>query len=251
MLNLDIKATSDKGRVRTNNEDMILINGTFIRDNTIHRHVQVTDQGKYITAIADGMGGHNGGEVASEIVLKSLCSLFRRLSHHLNISLFNETVYVWMDKINKRLEKNGKESDDLYGMGTTLVGFIVYENKFFWINCGDSRIYRYHSGMLTQISNDHSLSNLMGVNERSNVIVNCIGGGCKTSYIDLVEFTESVTDGDLFILCSDGLTDMLGDIEIERVLAAGGASEELCAAAISAGGYDNISVCTVKVAIDV
>jgi len=135
-------------------------------------------------------------------------------------------------------------------MGTTLVGFMVYENKFFWINCGDSRIYRYHSGMLTQISSDHSLNNLMGVHEHSNVIVNCIGGGCKTSYIDLVEFTEYVTDGDLFILCSDGLTDMLGDIEIERVLAAGGASEELCAAAITAGGYDNISVCAVKVKIE-
>ena len=104
MLNLDIKATSDKGRVRTNNEDMILINGTFIRDNTIHRHVQVTDQGKYITAIADGMGGHNGGEVASEIVLKSLCSLFRRLFHHLIISSFNEAVYVWLENTNKRFE---------------------------------------------------------------------------------------------------------------------------------------------------
>jgi PPM family protein phosphatase len=250
MLKLDIKATSDKGRMRTNNEDMILVNGTFLRDNTMHRHVEVNDKGKYIIAIADGMGGHNGGEVASEIVLKSLCYLFRRLAGNLNISSFNEVVYVWMDKINKRLEKKGNESVALYGMGTTLVGFIVYENKFFWINCGDSRIYRYHSGMLSQISNDHSLNNLMGVHEHSHVIVNCIGGGCKTSYIDLVEFTESVVDGDIFILCSDGLTDMLGDIEIERVLATGGASEELCAAAIMAGGYDNISVCVVKVKIE-
>lgn len=87
----------------------------------------------------------------------------------------------------------------------------------------------------------------MGIHKHGNVIVNCIGGGCKNSYIDLVEFSDSVNDGDIFILCSDGLNDMLSDVEIERVVAGGGGSEELCAAAISAGGYDNVSVCVIKV----
>lgn len=247
MLNFNIWATSDKGCIRTNNEDMILVSTRFIRENSLHIRVEMGDKDRYIVALADGMGGHNAGEVASEEVLKNLCDSFYKLPSGLNISSFNELVYVWMEKINQRLSFLGSENTRLNGMGTTLVGLIKYEDSLFWMNCGDSRLYRFRNGILSQLSEDHSLSNLTGEKRHSNVIVNCIGGGCKTSYIDFVEFSDDINKGDVFIMCSDGLSDMLSDVEIERVLAAGGTSEELCAAAITAGGYDNVSVCVLKI----
>lgn len=247
MSNWNISATSDKGRIRTNNEDMILVSTRFVRDNSLHINVEMDNNDRFIAAVADGMGGHNGGEVASEEVLKSLCDSFHKLSPGLNISELNELIYSWLETVNQKLTTMGIEDETLIGLGTTLVGLIRYENYVFWMNCGDSRFYRFRNGILTQVSSDHSLNNLTGENRHSNVIVNCIGGGCRTSYIDLVEFSDDVNKGDVFILCSDGLNDMLSDVEIERVLAAGGAAEELCAAAVTAGGYDNVSVCVLKV----
>src|SRR5574344_2235374 len=246
MLNFDISATSDKGCVRTNNEDMILVSTRFIRDNSLHIRVEIGDKDRYIVALADGMGGHNAGEVAREEALKSLCDSFYQIPPEMNISSFDELLYGWLEKINQKISVQGFENPRLMGMGTTLVGWIKYEQYLFWMNCGDSRLYRFRNGILTQLSNDHSLSNLTGEKQHSNVIVNCIGGGCKTSYIDLVEFSEDMNKGDVFILCSEGLSDMLSDVEMERVLAAGGTSEELCAAAVTAGGYDNVSVCVLK-----
>jgi protein phosphatase len=73
-------------------------------------------------------------------------------------------------------------------MGTTLVAFAYFNKRFYWMNCGDSRIYRLHDGSLKQLSTDHSLTNLVGgSNEHTNYITNCISGGCKTSYIDMVD----------------------------------------------------------------
>jgi protein phosphatase len=100
---------------------------------------------------------------------------------------------------------------------------------------------------LTQLTTDHSLSNLLGSPQHSNFITNCIGGGCKTSYIDLVQCTDLVLPGDVFMLCSDGLTDMVPDDEIARLLTAGHDAEALCEAAEEAGGADNVSVIVVRV----
>jgi protein phosphatase len=132
-------------------------------------------------------------------------------------------------------------------MGTTLVALAYYNDEFFWMNCGDSRLYRLHEGTLVQITTDHSLSNLLGNNKHSNIITNCIGGGCKNSYIDLVLCTPDVQSGDLFLLCSDGLTDMLPDETIERMLVEGSDATALCVAAEAAGGYDNVSAIVVRV----
>jgi protein phosphatase len=115
------------------------------------------------------------------------------------------------------------------------------------MNCGDSRIYRFRDGQLTQLSTDHSLSNIMGRDCRSGVITNCIGGGCKTSYIDMVQITSSIASSDVYLLCSDGLSDMLSNDEIERLLAEGADATSLCNAAEEAGGLDNVSVVVVHV----
>ena len=102
------------------------------------------------------------------------------------------------------IDSKGKVDDRYKGMGTTLVAIAYYDGEFYSLNCGDSRLYRYRNGELKQLSTDHSLSNLRGEKQHSNIITNCIGGGCTSSYVDIVEMTQDILDEDTYLLCSDG-----------------------------------------------
>ena len=132
-------------------------------------------------------------------------------------------------------------------MGTTLVALAWFGGEFFWMNCGDSRLYRLHNGELTQITTDHSLSQMLGKKEHSSLIVNCIGGGCKQSYIDIENFTDQIEVGDVLLLCSDGLTDMIDDETVRGQLSDGFDADSLCQLADDAGGCDNVSVIVIHV----
>lgn len=246
-MKLSITASSKIGCVRHNNEDMILIDEWFVRNatKTVLSNLDTVD--RYLVALADGMGGHNSGEVASSDVLHNLQFFFSDLPVSLSIVDFNEAIYEWLSSINYIIDSKGKGDPRFSKMGTTLVAFLFYNSHFFWMNCGDSRIYRLHDGQLRQLSTDHSLSNLLGEEGHSNVITNCIGGGCKNSFIDIVECTADVQPGDQFLLCSDGLSDMLSDQRLAELLAAGSTADMLCLAAEDAGGFDNVSSVVVKV----
>ena len=244
---LKIYAASNVGKVRENNEDMVLVSRCFVRNDERTDEVDLGNRERYLVALADGMGGHNCGEVASSDVLLNLDYFFNDMPADLSVVDFNEAIYEWLDSINNIIESKGRVDERYYGMGTTLVAFAYYGGEFYWMNCGDSRIYRQRDGQLQQLSTDHSLSTLMGSTEHTNVITNCIGGGCKTSYIDIVTCTSDVSIGDTFMLCSDGLTDMLSDEQIQQLLNEGADATTLCAAAVEAGGYDNVSVSIIKI----
>ena len=132
-------------------------------------------------------------------------------------------------------------------MGTTLVALAYYEGEFYSMNCGDSRLYRFRDGDIVQLTTDHSLSSLMGDEKHSSVITNCIGGGCVSSYIDLVQLTSDIQVGDSYLLCSDGLSDMMSDHRLAILLSEGADADGLCNAAIERGGFDNVSVCLIKI----
>lgn len=241
-------ADSEVGCVRDNNEDMILVNKQFIRNGhcKVEINTQATD--RFIIALADGMGGHNSGEVASQDVLQNLEFYYHDLPSGLSPGDFNEMIFEWLESINNIIDSKGHSQPKFRDMGTTLVAMAYYGGEYYWMNCGDSRLYQLNGGVLTQISTDHSLSNLIGSSEHSNIITNCIGGGCKTSYLDMVKFPKSnIQPGNTFMLCSDGLNDMLTDQEIEQLLADGADATALCQAAIKAGGYDNVSVCVINI----
>jgi protein phosphatase len=165
----------------------------------------------------------------------------------MSVGDFNEAIYEWLESINAIIDSKGHSEPRFYNMGTTLVAFAYFNGEFYWMNCGDSRVYYMHEGVLRQLSTDHSLNNLVGESEHSNIITNCIGGGCKTSYIDMVTCTHDVRSGDMYMLCSDGLSDMVDNDEIERLLNEGADANGLCEAALAAGGHDNISVCLIKI----
>ena len=242
-----ITAASHVGCIRSNNEDMILVWDRYIRNETYHTEIYPNSISRMVIALADGMGGHNAGEVASQEALSNLHFFINDLPTGFSSGDLNEMMCQWLKSVNRNIESLGVSNPSMSEMGTTLVGIIYYENKFFWINCGDSRLYLYRDGRLQQLTTDHSLNNVTGVKKHSNIITNCIGAGCHTSFIDMYEFTDDVHTGDTFILCSDGLNDMVPDPQIENLLANGSEADELCHAAIEAGGYDNVSACVIKV----
>lgn len=246
-MKLLINASSNVGCVRKKNEDMILVGHSFVRDETRSDEADLDRTDRYLVALADGMGGHSGGEVASSDVLYNLNYFYGDLPTGLKVGDFNEAIFEWLDSINTIIDSKSRSDMRFHNMGTTLVAFAYYAGEFYWMNCGDSRVYRMSDGILQQVSTDHSLSNLMGESERSSVITNCIGGGCKTSFIDLVNCTKNAVPGTLYMLCSDGLTDMVSDDEIQALLNDGADATRLCDAAIEAGGYDNVSVSIIKI----
>ena len=244
-MNIEVDACSNMGCVRDTNEDMILLMDQFIRDNAISFSMSLNTEDRFIAAVADGMGGHNGGEVASEDSVRDLDSFFYGLPDKLSSELFMESFKQWIQQVHRLIMLKGNSHPDLSGMGTTLVGLLVYENKIFWINCGDSRLYRLRGEILCQISTDHSLREMTGnAQAPSNIIMNSIGAG-ETVFLDITEISGSVFDGDAFLLCSDGLNDMLDDEQIESALIKGNASS-LVEEALKAGGKDNVSVCLIR-----
>lgn len=246
-MKLNISAASYVGSVRHNNEDMVLVGSRFIRNDQYWTMADTTDSDRYLVALADGMGGHSSGEVASSDTLHNLQFYYGDLPSNLSVEDFNEAIFEWLESMNHIIDSKGRSDARFEGMGTTLVALGYYNNNFYWMNCGDSRFYRMHGQSLKQISTDHSLSNLVGSGEHSNIITNCIGGGCKMSYIDMVQCTADINSGDVLLLCSDGLTDMLTDMEILTLLESGADAAKLCKAAEQAGGYDNVSAAVIKI----
>lgn len=247
-MKFSISAACKVGCVRQNNEDMILVNDRFIRNSKHWTMVDTDTVDRYLIALADGMGGHNSGEVASSDVLHNLQFFFSDLPAGLKTGDLNEAIYEWLESINSIIDSKGHENASYLDMGTTLVAMAYYGGQFYWMNCGDSRLYRQRDGVLLQITTDHSLNTLMGKAEHTNIITNCIGGGCKMSYIDMMQFQSGdVRSGDVFLLCSDGLSDMLEDPQICELLLNGADASKLCTSAEAAGGFDNVSACVIKI----
>ena len=246
MIELELSAACRIGCVRHDNEDMVLAGYQFIRDDDYRTQLELGDKDRFLMAVADGMGGHLSGEVASSDVLHNLQFFFSDLPVGLDVSSFNEMIVEWLDSINMILDSKGKADKRYKGMGTTLVALAYYDGDFYSLNCGDSRLYRVRDKELMQLTTDHSLNSLMGGSKHSSVITNCIGGGCTSSYIDVVHIHD-IEDGDTFLLCSDGLTDMMSDHRLNTLLTEGADANDLCHAAIMRGGYDNVSVCLIHV----
>ena len=219
----------------------------FIREDTYQTQIVLGREDRMMIAVADGMGGHNRGDIASNDTLRNLHYFFYDIPSCLNVNDFNEAMAGWLESINNYIASKGRADEQYKGMGTTLVGLAYYNNDFYSLNCGDSRLYRFRNHQLVQLTTDHSLSNLVGDEKRTNVITNCIGGGSKSSFIDMVTMTNDIMSDDVYLLCTDGLTDMLSDKAISELLEGKADANNLCSAAIEAGGIDNVSCCVITI----
>jgi PPM family protein phosphatase len=204
-------------------------------------------------AIADGMGGARAGEVASRLAAAAVKSAERGGEP-------GERVVELIQEANRRIYERSLEDAEVSGMGTTMTVAIVDGDAVTFGHVGDSRAYTLHDGSLEQLTDDHSLvaelvrSGKLSPEEaehhpRRSVITRALG---TDPDVDVDVFSVEARPGDVFLLCSDGLTDMISDATIGRVLGEApnleSAAEELVRLANKAGGEDNITVVAFEIA---
>ncbi len=234
-MNIKAYGKTDVGQKRQINQDSILVNA---------RH--------HIYAVADGMGGHKGGEVASAMAVETLQEvLAQEILQSSPVETRLEKAYILAN--DRIYESSHRASNkDLEGMGTTLVACYATKHKIFISNVGDSRAYLYKDGKVWQVTEDHSLvqeqirAGLIDPNKSEemvgkNVITRSVGYD-QSVKVDVV--VRSYTKGDIFLLCSDGLTGMVSNEGISKILMNNPLEKvsQICIdEANAAGGTDNIS----------
>ena len=206
------------------------------------------DEDRAVFAVADGMGGHLAGEVASRMAIEAVQRMARENACP-GIAALRETVA----SAHETILAHAQDHIECAGMGTTLSVLWLGVNYAYIAHVGDSRIYRLREGSLTQITQDHSLVEELvraglitreqaRTHPRRNIITRALGTHGENEPDLLV---TDVQDGDLFLLCTDGLTGMVTDAQIERILLESdmeAAADALLAAALDAGGRDNVTL---------
>ena len=257
---------SDRGQVRETNEDHFLIaelaRTLWVRQTSLPQ--ESTQYGRnrgHIFLVADGMGGHQAGEVASALTVTTIetfvLHLLRRFS---NLQATDEPTVskdfqAALCQADTRLAEESAHHPEFAGMGTTLTMAFVSGWKLFVFHAGDSRCYLYRGRQLRQLTADHTVAAELarqGVikpdevchNRFRHVVTNALGGTESGVKVDVQKI--DLEAGDVMLLCSDGLTDMLADERIETILKSApdpqAAGERLVAEANDAGGRDNITV---------
>ena len=240
-MNLEYFSATDTGRARSNNEDSVAV-----------------DEASNLLVLADGMGGYNAGEVASGMATSFVKSELGRWLQQAAQSAADAEVQrameICVDNANRAIYSAANANPQYTGMGTTLVVAVFRQGRLIMGHIGDSRGYRLRDGQLAQITRDHSLlqeqidANLITAEQAAyssnrNLVTRAVG---VEDSVLLETHLHQVMPGDTYLVCSDGLSDMLDGDSITEVLQAhdslADAGAALIAAANEAGGKDNIAV---------
>lgn len=235
MLKLRYGAKTDAGKVRELNEDAFLADGL-------------------VFAVADGMGGHQAGEVASALALDIIRASFKKIPAD-NLEDYTQEV---IKKANLKIFNQARTKSDQQGMGTTLTLAVPHQNKILIAQVGDSRAYHLQGDKLAQVTTDHSLVQNMVAEGRlsseeaqvhplRSVITRALGAE-EAIEVDFVDF--EVKEGDKILLATDGLTSMLKEKEIAQIVEENKEPEAICGALVEEanqkGGLDNITVVLIE-----
>ena len=244
-LTIELSAAVDPGRARSNNEDSVAL------DNEVA-----------LAVLADGMGGYNAGEVASNMatsfIRTELGRWLREAQSHASDAEVRRAMDICVDNANRAIFNAANSNPQYAGMGTTLVVAVFRDNRLLVGHVGDSRAYRLRGGRLQQITRDHSLlqeqidaglitPEQAAFSANKNLVTRAVG---VEDTVLLETHQHDVQPGDTYLMCSDGLSDMLDDASIGQLLQANDSLASACQALIDAandaGGKDNISVVLVR-----
>ena len=245
-MSLEFFHAVDMGRARSNNEDSVAV-----------------DAVNGLAVLADGMGGYNAGEVASgmltDFIRDELGRWLAEAAGRANDAEVKRAMDICVDNANRAIFNAANANPQYAGMGTTLVLAVFREAQVRLGHVGDSRAYRWRGGELAQITRDHSLlqeqidaglitPEQAAFSANKNLVTRAVG---VEDTVLLETHLHDTQPGDLYLLCSDGLSDMLEDAMIARLLQINEAlpaiGQALIAAANEAGGKDNISLILTRV----
>ncbi len=222
------------GKVRKNNEDSML----------------VTEPEIFI--VADGMGGQAAGEVASKILVDTAKNFLPKIAEPLNEDILTKSIL----KANAEILKAVRENKNYRGMGTTATILHIYKNRAYYAHIGDSRLYRVRNNNIEQITQDHSYVESLvrrgeitpseaRVHPLKNILTQAVGADDD---ITVDSGNLRLDTEDIFMLCSDGLTNMVADEDILKILLESkNPADDLVQAALDNGGHDNITVIVVDI----
>ncbi len=265
---LEIAALTHRGNVRSTNEDQFSVvrrtrDAVVLASSIPDIDASIDQQHSWLLAVADGVGGHVSGEVASATALSTILNVANELSSWVmrpsedmreNI---DERAEVYASAIQQALQTRAEANRALAGMATTLTTVYVFGSSAVVVNLGDSRCYLVRSGEIHQITNDHTLGRELEekglpskmVQSYQNVLTRCFNTAGDTVNMDVFRF--SLEQNDQLLLCTDGLTDMVNDQAILRLITADSsvknASERLVKMALKNGGRDNVTVVLAEV----
>jgi PPM family protein phosphatase len=242
-VHLAVAARTDTGMIRPGNED------SFFAD---------ASEARGLFVVADGMGGHAAGEVASEMVVEIVA---RELAGAWQLSGEGATegVAQALRRANRAIYERTVKETDKQGMGTTASVLLVGEGRYVIGQIGDSRVYLLRDGAMSQLTKDHSYvqeqvdagfltPEQARYHPYSNVITRCVGASPE---IEADTYVGELQSGDVFLVASDGLTGMVDDRRLQQLLAArsspGRIVEAMIAEANGRGGLDNITAIVVQV----
>ena len=246
-MEITISAETNMGMKRTNNEDLGLVQSELVIDTSIRSTFDLSSDAPIIAAVADGMGGRDNGEVASMMVIDALREWRESVSADATVNDISSSFNLWVSETNRKLRNTSTKTNLGKCMGSTLVGMVFTHNAIVGFNTGDSRLYRFRNGWLRQISKDHSQKQLSGdENMKANIIYNCFGA-VKDTFADYFNISTNVNKGDIFLLCSDGLWEMVSDDMMEELLNSSASVSQFIEAANQRGGKDNVTVALIRI----
>ncbi len=253
MIKLVWGAATDRGQVRTANEDYL-----FAAPLTSMANPAVV-----LLAIADGMGGYQAGEIASQMAIQSVSQYLASRSNDWPAPEdgpdWLELIRGAMRQANQEILLAGNSNNQYSGMGTTMTAALVVGERLYIGHVGDSRLYHLGSGMMHQITNDHSLvGELVRTGElttdeamthpQRNLVLRALGTDWDVT-IDTA--CLELTSGDSLLLCTDGLSNLVRSTELAAALQSSQSVEQIAQALVqeanARGGYDNVSVIVARV----
>ncbi len=266
LVGIDVSALSHPGHVRPNNEDQFFVTKLTRSLETMLSSLppgDVPDRAEeinYALVVADGMGGHAAGEVASRLAISALISLslevpdwIFKIDNKSAPELERRARHI-VEQVGSVLIERGRQDATLRGMGSTLTAARSFGRHLLIVHVGDSRAYLFRAGRLRCLTRDHTYAQML-VNAGDllpcdvassgvrHILTNALGGSEDRVEVD-VDLLR-IEDGDRLLLCSDGLTDLVNDDTIATTLTAARTSNEACAAlvqlALDRGGRDNIT----------
>lgn len=247
-LSLNVAQRTDVGRKRSHNEDSVA--------HIVPKDPDMMAKKGALFIVADGMGGHAAGEVASEIAVNTVCNMYYQDTNE-DVSA---SITHAVKSANAMIYQRACENMMRQGMGTTCVTAILKGTTAYIANVGDSRAYLVHNSQVKQISQDHSwvaeqvhTGALTEEQARNHAMRNMITRSLGFfPEVEVDTFTESVCEGDILVLCSDGLSGMVTDNELHQIVAHFVPQESvyrLIDRANEQGGIDNITVLVVRVSL--
>jgi protein phosphatase len=266
-VNVEFGAHTNAGKVRDRNEDQFLV-AKLAKSMRIWRSslpepetTRFSDEEGYLMIVADGMGGVAGGREASEVAVRTVeAFVLDAIKWFLHREGFEETALVSelrqaLERADRTVVQRAEADPRLSGMGTTLTMGYSVGTDLFIAHAGDSRAYMFRSGRLERITSDHTLVQMLvdggaitpeaaRQHPRRHVVTNIVRGPRQGVQVQIDR--RELADGDLLLLCTDGLTEPVDEAEIVRVLNKGAdvdrTARELVSAALERGAPDNVTV---------